>query len=318
MSEIDKQSLGECRSVTITCISEAGWRDPERMQADVKGSGGPEASQWDKVWQPDNGAGSASLVEVEGLDGSRRKFLIDCGWDEAYMRQRFQDTGVAGMLERGEIDFLFLSHEHLDHLWGLQAILHHRRDLPLRVPSTLSETAYSFIRGERPSPTRARDAGPLLPHTGPIHATAADSPVVLYPGCVAVAFDVPILLGIRGEQSLFFRIRDRGTVCVTGCCHQTVTALADYALSHVADEPSLYGLYGGLHIAPFGPLTPEQEKMVADLHRFGFRKIAANHCTGAAAVEKMVELGYPVVRSTGPGGTVGSPVLGNGETVAFG
>lgn len=317
MAKEDKSSLGECRAVTITCISEIGWHDTDRMLADIKGSGGPDASQWDKPWQADNAAGSASLVEVEQLDGARHKFLLDCGWNEAYMQRRFEETGVDGMLARGEIEFLFLSHEHLDHLWGLQAVLRHCPELPLRVPPNLTEPALAFIRGERPASTRT-DPTPLVRHTGPLLVTPPHTPTVLYPGCVAAAFDLPILLGIRGEQSLYFRVRDQGTVCATGCCHQTVTALADYALAHVASESTLYGLYGGLHIAPFGPaLSPEQEGMIADLRRFGFRKIAANHCTGAPAIERMIALGYPVVRGSGGQGSASSLMVGNGDRVVF-
>ena len=286
------------------------------MLADIRASGGPDASQWDKPWHADNAAGSANLIEVETLGGQRHKFLVDCGWNEDYMRRCFEATGIAGMLERGEIDFLFLSHEHLDHLWGLQAVLRYRPDITLRVPSTFSETAYAFIRGDRASPTRT-DKAPPIRHTGRIIATPVGTPAVLYPGCVAVLFDLPILLDISGEQSLYFRIRDKGTVCVTGCCHQTVTALADYAIANVAAEPNLYGLYGGLHIAPFGPLTPQQEQMIFDLRRFGFSKIAANHCTGLAAVERMIEPGYPIVRGSGQRGPPSDPTLGNGDKVVF-
>ena len=313
---IDKNALGECRSVTITCISEIGWHDTDRMLADIRAGDGPDASQWDKSWHADNAAGSASLVEVTLLDGQRRKFLIDCGWNEAYMGRRFEETGVARMLENGEIDFLFLSHEHLDHLWGLQAVLRHRPDITVRVPATFSEQALAFVRGERPSPTRT-DALPTIRHTGRILSSPVGVPTPLYPGCVAVAFDLPILLGIRGEQSLYFRVRDRGTVCVTGCGHQTVTALADYAVENIATEPTLFGLYGGLHIAPFGPLTPEQERIVADMRRFGFRKIAANHCTGRPAIARMMELGYPVVGGSGEHRAPGQRALGGGDDVVF-
>jgi len=310
----NKDRLGECRSVTITCISEIGWHDTDRLLADIRGSGGPDASQWDKAWRADNAAGSSSLIEIEQLDGTKHKFLLDCGWDPAYMQCCFEATGVDSMLARGEIEFLFLSHEHLDHLWGLQAVLRHCPDIPLRVPPNFTDKALAFIHGERPTTTGATP----IRHTGQILVTSSDTPTVLYPGCVAVAFDLPILLGIRGEQSLYFRIRDRGTVCATGCCHQTVTTLADYALAHIADEETLYGLYGGLHIAPFDPtLSPEQEGIIADLQRFGFRKIAANHCTGAPAVERMIALGYPVVRGAGRRDSSSSPLLGNGEQVVF-
>ncbi|KAF0117622.1 MAG: beta-lactamase-like protein [Rhodospirillaceae bacterium] len=61
-------------------------------------------------------------------------------------------------------------------------------------------------------------------------------------------------------------------------------------------------------------LTPEQEQVIAGLKRFGFRRIAANHCTGVAAVERMAALGYPVVGGLGSSSPL---VLGNGDTVTF-
>lgn len=290
----DKSYLGECRRVTITSISEIGWHDTRQILADIQATGGPEASQWDKTWDPHNAAGSSSLIEVMSLNGEQHRFIVDCGWNEEYMARRFEETGVATMLQRGEIDFLFLSHEHLDHLWGLQTVLRLRPDITLRIPPTFTHEAMAFILGERAAPTHT-GTKPRIKHTGTIIPTPPGKPTILYPGCVAVAFDLPIPLGIHGEQSLYFRVQNKGTVCVTGCCHQTVTRLADHALTHITNDTTLHGLYGGLHIAPFGPLSAEQGQMIADLRRFGFQKIAANHCTGPSAIEKMVELRYPVI-----------------------
>ena len=86
-----------------------------------------------------------------------------------------------------------------------------------------------------------------------------------------------------------------------GCC-----GLADYARRHVAAEDGLYGLYGGLHISPFGPLKPEGEATVKAIGGYGFTRIACNHCTGQPAMQRMAELGYPLVAGR------------NGDTVTFG
>jgi 7,8-dihydropterin-6-yl-methyl-4-(beta-D-ribofuranosyl)aminobenzene 5'-phosphate synthase len=56
---------------------------------------------------------------------------------------------------------------------------------------------------------------------------------------------------------------------------------------------------------------------VRALGRYGFRKIAANHCTGAEAVALMRELGYPVVDGSGRDGSTGTRHLGNGDSVRF-
>ena len=52
----------------------------------------------------------------------------------------------------------------------------------------------------------------------------------------------------------------------------------------------MYGVYGGLHIAPFGPLKENEEQLGKAMGKYNFKKIACNQCTGIPAVEKMVEL----------------------------
>ncbi len=111
-------------------------------------------------------------------------------------------------------------------------------------------------------------------------------------------FDLPIVVRVRGEQSLYFNIMDRGLVCVTGCCHQNVLAYVDFAQKKLVGGDALCGLYGGLHIAPVGPLNAEGEEMVKGIAKYNFKKLACNHCTGVSAVQKMIDFGYPVVKGT--------------------
>jgi len=80
----------------------------------------------------------------------------------------------------------------------------------------------------------------------------------------------------------------------------------------------MYGVYGGLHIAPFGPMNKDREHIVAGMGKYNFKKVACNHCTGLVAVKRMVELGYPVVRGTGRYGSQSDFYVGNGDEVFFG
>ncbi len=104
----------------------------------------------------------------------------------------------------------------------------------------------------------------------------------------------------------------------TGCCHQGALALAEYARREVASDGRLYGLYGGLHISPFGPLKAEGEATVRGIGDCGFTKIACNHCTGLPAVEMMAALGYPLVGGSGRDGSQSRLYVGNGDSVTFG
>jgi len=70
-------------------------------------------------------------------------------------------------------------------------------------------------------------------------------------------------------------------------------------------------------VAGFGPIDEDREFIVKEMSKFNFKKVACNHCTGAAAVQKMIDLGYPVVRGTARFGSQSDLYIGNGDTVEF-
>ena len=150
----DLSSIGECKRVAFKCVSEVGWWDTKVILEDLMKGGGPQdADQWTTKWNEKNAAGSCTLVELEGLNGSKCNFLIDTGWDPEYMAERFKATGVDKMLERGEIDFLYMTHEHLDHLWGLEATLRINPEIRILIPesfSAVAESGSSLGRNFRP------------------------------------------------------------------------------------------------------------------------------------------------------------------------
>ncbi|MBI5523259.1 MAG: MBL fold metallo-hydrolase [Desulfarculus sp.] len=307
--------IGQCRALRVTCLSEVGWWDDQVVLEAVGRAGGLErAEQWTTPWDSGNAAGCCHLIEVEGLDGSLRRILLDAAWNPAFLEWRLQATGVAALLEQGQVDLLYLSHEHMDHFWGLEAVLRHAPELTMMVPSTLSLKALKFIFGggfaQAGANNRVAHHGQLLKMPpGPVH--------LLWPGCASVTFDLPIILGVRGEQSLYFNVQDKGIVCVTGCCHQGVTALLDFARQHLAGGQDLHGLYGGLHLAPFGQLSPQAEEAIFNLEQYGLKKLAVNHCTGLKAVELMRELAYPVEGGRASQGSQSPLYLGNGDTAVF-
>ncbi|HMK33721.1 MAG TPA: MBL fold metallo-hydrolase [Desulfomonilaceae bacterium] len=315
-SHLDLKSMGECKKVTITCISEVGWWDNQVMLADLGKAGGPKnAEQWSGEWTPANAAGSCSLVEVDSLSGNKIRFLVDTGWDAKYMDERFKAEGVDRMLQNGEIDFLYITHEHLDHFWGLEAVLKYNPEIKIIIPSTFQPVAMSYLDGKDFPRAGARNS---IAHKGSLTKFRVGETTKLMDGVVSVGFDIPIVLKVRGEQSLFFNVRDAGLVLFTGCCHQNITTFADYAVNMLSAGGKLYGLYGGLHLAPFGNLGDEERGLIEKIGSYGFKKIAANHCTGLPAVQKMLELGYPVVRGNGSKGSKSDLYIGNGDWVSFG
>jgi 7,8-dihydropterin-6-yl-methyl-4-(beta-D-ribofuranosyl)aminobenzene 5'-phosphate synthase len=219
------------------------------------------------------------------------------------------------MIKNGEIEFLIISHEHLDHYWGLEATLKYNPEIKVIIPSTFYAEGMHFLSGADFMKPNARNR---IPHRGELVQCKPGNINKLYDGCAAVAFDLPIVIRVRGEQSLYFNVKDKGFVCVTGCCHQSILTFAEFARQKIVGGDNMYGLYGGLHIAPFGPMNKDRVYIVEGMKKYDFKKIACNHCTGLVAVEKMVELGYPVVKGTGQHGSVSDLFVGNGDEVVFG
>lgn len=310
-----RYNIGQCKSVRIRCVSELGWFDNKTLIGSIMSSGGPKVTQWSIPWNSTNAAGSCSLIDMETLKGHHHKFLLDTGWNNQYMDECFKREGIDKMLKTGEIEFLMISHEHMDHYFGLETVLKYNPEIRIYVPSTFYPEGIHFLNGAQFIKSGARN---LTPHRGKLVQLKPGNINKLYDGCAAVAFDLPILLRIRGEESLYFNIKDKGIVCVTGCCHQTILKFADFAQKKIQGGEDMYGVYGGLHIAPFGPLKPEQERVVKGMAKYNFEKVACNHCTGLPAVQKMIELGYPVVQGTGNLGSKSKLYVGNGDEVFFG
>jgi len=311
-----KHDIGQCKRVEITCVSELGWHDSDKLLKQLMAA--PEkvkTNQWTVPWDPQNSAGSCTLIDVELLDGSRHKILLDTGWNKYYMDQAFKREGVDEMLKKKEIEALIISHEHLDHYWGLQTTLQYDPEIKLIVPSTFYPEGFYFAHGATFMECNACNN---IPHRGELVKTKPGTVNQLYPGVALVNFDIPILIRVRGEESLYFNVKDVGMVLVTGCCHQNIVTMADYAIENIEGGDNLYGVYGGLHIAPFGPMNPKREFIVKEMGKYNFKKVACNHCTGLAAVEEMVKLGYPVVEGTARYGSKSKLYVGNGDKVVFG
>ncbi len=300
MSKID---IGRVRSLSIKCLSEVSWHDNNRMRQDVRESGGLQADQFDVKWTPGNAAGVSALIETIDGGGRPRKFLMDTGWDVEYMDGVFRREGVDGMLARGEIDFLYVTHEHVDHFWGLPAALKYRPDIKILIPTGFSEKSRELLRNSG--------------HAGRVVELGPEAPHVLFPGCASATFDIPIFLKTHGEQAMYIHVEGRGLVTITGCCHPGVIALLEYARESFDGFTEFHGVYGGLHISPFEEWGPAQDELLDKLKSFRLQRLACNHCTGVLTVQKMLERGMPVVRGTGRQGSQSEYYLGNGDMIVF-
>ncbi len=254
-----KADIGQCKSVHIKCVSELVCIDPVLNTEVAMKAGGWDTNQWTIPWPPENSAGFCTLIDMETLDGHHHKFLLDAGTGIEYMDKCLAREGVDKMLKNREIESLVISHEHPDHLWGLESVLKHDPKIKIFIPDTFYPEGMYFLDGAQYLKPGARN---LIPHKGELVKTRSGQVSRIYDGCALVTFDKPLPIRARGEQSLYFNVKDKGIVCVTGCCHQGVLTLAEFARKNIVGGEKMHGLYGGLHISLFGGMNEKKEKMV--------------------------------------------------------
>jgi 7,8-dihydropterin-6-yl-methyl-4-(beta-D-ribofuranosyl)aminobenzene 5'-phosphate synthase len=253
---------------------------------------------------PDNPGGYSTLIEVEDMDGSKHKYLLDTGWSYTWMDQSFKREGIDQMLKSGEIEALIQTHEHFDHFFGFPVAMKYNNKIPLYIHNGFYREGLQYIA----------DSG----YKG--DAIVVDKEMtVIRPGMMLMKFDVPIICRVFGETSLAFNVKDKGLVLISGCNHQGILQMTSTAHQKLKyDNDRFYGLYGGLHISPFEDWDPKYDDLVISLGKWNFEKVGCNHCTGHLTAKKFIERGYPVVRGTARFRSVTQDYLGNGDTITFG
>ena len=265
----------------------------------------------DEAWEiaeknsvnPQNAGGFACLIEVEDMDGTKHKYLLDSGWSYTWMEKSFKREGIDKMLKDNEIEKLFISHSHWDHFWGLPVTYKYDPKIPTYIPEGFYPEDKQYIK----------DSG----HKGEL-IEVPEGLEKISPGFAAYSFGVPIICRVYGELSLYFNVKDLGLICVSGCCHQGIIKFADTAYRKLKYEnDKMYGIYGGLHISPFDDWDPKYDDLVISMGDWGFEKIGCNHCTGILTAKKFKERGYNVIEGTAQNGSKDKAYLGNGDTIEF-
>jgi 7,8-dihydropterin-6-yl-methyl-4-(beta-D-ribofuranosyl)aminobenzene 5'-phosphate synthase len=330
-----KVDIGEIKSVKIDVLTETSWFDNDNLKKHMLDYGGAMTNQYTIPWDWDNAGGYAALVTVTTLEGKERKFLLDSGWNNDWMDYIWEMNNIPAMLKSGEIEFMVLSHWHLDHYWGIESTLKHKPDITIYAPGTHYPEDMELLKGGHLT-AKNKDGQDVHickndhPHTGKLIQTNPDGDTGegiyrLMPGVATRMFDVPILLRVRGENVLYFNVKDKGIVTVTGCCHPGILSLFAYARRNFKDYQP-YGCYGGLHITLFETWDPKFDDIIKGVKAFKIKKLACNHCTGWIWAEKAAAAGVPVVKGTNKYktykrqstvATASNAFLTNGDSIVF-
>ena len=181
-----------------------------------------------------------------------KSILFDTGGDRSILLANLEKLEI----DPQEIEVVFLSHIHGDHVGGLAGFLRKNSNVVVHLPESF--------------PQRFKDRIKALGAT----VEEVDGSKEL--------FDNVYTTGELGtgiiEQSLIIKT-DKGLLIITGCAHPGVVTIIKRAMELTGDKVCL--ILGGFHLA--GASTSKIESIIDDFFRLGVKKVSPCHCTGEKA-----------------------------------
>jgi 7,8-dihydropterin-6-yl-methyl-4-(beta-D-ribofuranosyl)aminobenzene 5'-phosphate synthase len=254
------------------------------------------------------GGPGASIHAEHGLSfyvetvvkGKKSACMFDYGLDPVGVMNNVTLLG----LDLGKTNAFGLSHGHFDHFMGVVSILKQNQSRIVGgTPFYVGEEAFARRYSLRPGTTEAMDLGQLrkedLEAFG-LKVVEVKNPLQIIPGAnftgnierVTTYEKVPPSLLIkrgekpeqddfRGEQAIFFNVKGKGLVVLSGCAHVGIVNTVKH-VQKVAGMDKIHAVMGGFHLINAKPEIIQNT--VADIKSMKPDYIVPTHCTGFEAI----------------------------------
>lgn len=243
--------------------------------------------------------GLAYYVETV-VNGRTSSCMFDYGLDPTGVMNNIMLLG----LDVGRANAFALSHGHYDHWMGAISILKQNRSrIAAGTPFWAGEEAFAHRYAVRPGTTEAADLGQLrkedIEALG-LKVIEVKTPTQIIPGAYftgniermtsyeKTSSSLTIKRGekpepddFRGEQALFFRVKGKGLVILSGCAHAGIVNTVRHA-QKIAGTDKVHAVMGGFHLANAKPEVIQNT--VADIRAMKPDYIVPTHCTGFDAI----------------------------------
>lgn len=201
-------------------------------------------NSWDKNLKADWGFSCL----IEGLD---KTILFDTGRYDSIFLSNITKLRV----DTQEVEIVFLSHEHKDHIGGLRDFLILRSDVIVYLLKSFSSAIKSEIK----------EAGARIGEVTIPRRITSDT------------VSIGELKSYKiNEQSLLINT-EKGVIVITGCAHPGIIEIVENAKKITGQE--ILFVLGGFHLRD----TWNIRNIVSQLQKMGVRYIAPTHCSGKRA-----------------------------------
>ena len=234
------------------------------------------------------------------INGKASACMFDYGLDPLGVMNNITLLG----LDIGKTGAFSLSHGHYDHFTGAISILkqNHSR-IARRTPFYVGEEAFNHRYSLRPGRTEHDDIGQLnreeIEALG-LKVVEVKNAMQIIPGAYfsgnierVTAYEkvAPTYLIKRGEklerddfpgeQALFFNVKGKGLVLLSGCAHVGIVNAVKHA-QKVSGTGKIHAVMGGFHLINAKPEVIQNT--VADIKAMKPEYIVPTHCTGFEAM----------------------------------
>ena len=224
------------------------------------------------------------------IEEGATRILFDLGYSAIFL-----ENAQRLAIDLRHLDYLVLSHGHLDHSWGLPELLRFYLEssiegVPLRKPRFLAHPDVFLSRAFGPLP----EIGGLLDEAAlrrQFETTLSRDPVWLTERLVFLGhiprkhpFEGKTSLGaladgredfIEEDTALAYK-SDQGLVLIAGCAHAGICNMVDHA-REVCQEDRVIDIIGGLHL--LDPPPEQLQGTAAYLAGLSLPALHACHCT---------------------------------------
>ena len=183
------------------------------------------------------------------------KLLFDTGSNGRVLLRTMERLGI----DIAEVERLFVSHEHWDHIGGIDSVIEANPRLQIFAPRSLSKNMIADLR------TQSREVivcrGTPMPIGNGLYSTGVQGKLTPEHALIVDGFDPMV---------------------ITGCGHYGIDRIVRRA-ANILDKP-IRTVIGGFHLHNT-PIEEIEEKISA-LKNSGVQQVMPTHCSGNEAIER--------------------------------
>jgi len=216
-----------------------------------------------------SGIGSVGSVEINILVDNNPNFDLKSPWGiSIYIRTQnlsilfdagpdpnvLKENSKKLSLDLSNLDLAVISHEHGDHIRGLEYISEVNKNLTIFVPAHMSESCKNWIKSLGFKVIEVKDT-------------------TLISEGIAIVGE---LYGPPYEQALAINVKNLGLIILVGCSHPGVDKIVSKAEKELSQNP--YAVIGGFHLS--GASLNKIRDIAKALNETGLKRIYPVHCSG--------------------------------------